>query len=91
MSRIHVVKRNDDDSAPRVVGWFDSEDAQVFTEATSPQTVTSWGFGSRTEVRVPHRGVQGRTEVAPDSRGSLGDGVGVRAASGNGVSVRRRG
>jgi hypothetical protein len=50
MSRIHVVKRNDDDSAPRVVGWFDSEDAQVFTEATSPQTVTSWGFGSRTEV-----------------------------------------
>ena len=50
MSRIHVVKRDDDDSGPRVVGWFDSEDAQVFTEATPPQTVSSWGFGSRTEV-----------------------------------------
>jgi hypothetical protein len=50
MSRIHVVKRNDDNSDPRIVGWFNSEDAQVFTEATPPQTVTSWGFGSRTEV-----------------------------------------
>jgi hypothetical protein len=50
MSRIHVVKRDDDDSDPRVVGWFESEDAQVFTEATPPQTVTSWGFGTRTEV-----------------------------------------
>jgi hypothetical protein len=77
MSRIHVVKRDDDDSDPRIVGWFDSEDAQVFTEAAPPQTVTSWGFGSRTEVS------RAAPEAAPDSRGPLGDGLGVRAASGN--------
>jgi hypothetical protein len=50
MARIHVVKRNNDDSDPQVVGWFESEDAQVFTEAIPPQTVTSWGFGSHTKV-----------------------------------------
>ena len=33
MPRIHVVKRNDDNSDPRIVGWFNSEDAQVFTRS----------------------------------------------------------
>ena len=76
MSRIHVVKRNDDDSPPRIVGWFDSEDAQVFTEAMPPQTETSWGFGSRTEVsRAPEkllRTAEGRWVMALEFGPPLG-------------------